>query len=168
MDRRLLVAGNVRDCRACIASRSTSGQDQGGFGLIEVMISMLLVMFAAAAGVAVLGATIHATSFANGIQAASRLGQDVVDRAMAEPFASLTGTSSDPVCRTPVDLAPITVSPQGGSPGNFTTYTRNCHVTNLLSDSSGVSFKAIRVVVTWVDGRDGRTHAVILGSQRAR
>lgn len=132
------------------------------------MVSLLLVMFAAAAGIAVLGATIQATSFANGIQAASRLGQDVIDRAMAEPFDSLTGTSSDPVCKAPVEAAPIYASPQGGSAGNFTSYTRNCYVTSLASDAQGVSFKAIRVTVAWTDSRDGRAHGVTMGVQRAR
>jgi len=136
---------------------------EAGFGFIEVMVSMLLILLAAAAGIAVLGATIQATSFANGVQAASRLGQDVLDRAMVEPFDSLTGvTATDPVCKAPVE-ASIMASPQGSSAGNFTTFTRNCYVTNLTSN-----FKAIRVTVTWIDSRDARSHTITMGTQRAR
>jgi Tfp pilus assembly protein PilV len=138
---------------------------EGGFTFIEVMISMLLIMIAAAAGIAVLGATIQTTSFANGIQAASRLGQEVLDRAMAEPYDSLTGTSSDPVCKSPVDGAPIYMA-STQTAGNFATYTRSCYVTTVTAGN--VTYKTIGVVVSWVDSRDGRSHRVILGMNRAR
>jgi hypothetical protein len=148
---------------------------EGGFGFIEVMVSLLLVMLAAAAGVAVLGATIQATSFANGIQAASRLGQDVIDRAMAEPFDSLTGTTTDPVCKDPVDRDPsnngVSIridhsrsdQTTAGSPGNFSLYTRRCYVTDVMA-----GYKRIGVVVSWVDSRDGRSHRVVMGMNRAK
>jgi Tfp pilus assembly protein PilV len=163
LDWHLLVVPSVRNRWGVSVTHSLPRSGERGFGFIEVMVSMLLVMLAAAGGIAVLGATIQATSFANGIQGASRLGQDVIDRAMAEPFDSLTGTSSDPVCKAPVDAAPITASPQGASAGNFTTYTRNCYATTFSTN-----YKAIRVTVDWTDSRDNRPHRVILGMQRAR
>jgi Tfp pilus assembly protein PilV len=159
-----------------VAWRTTRGaRREGGFGFIEVMISLLLVMVAAAAGVAVLGATIHATSFANGVQAASRLGQDVIDRAMAQPFDSLTGAAGDPVCKDPVDRDasnnPVAIrvdhsrsdETSGGSAGNYALYTRRCYVTVVSA-----SYKRIGVVVSWVDGGSGRNHRVIMGMNRAR
>ena len=146
-----------------ISSRpTTSRPHEAGFGFVEVMVSMLMLMIAAAAGIAVLSATIQATSFANGIQAASRLGQEVLDRAMTEPFDSLTGTSGDPVCKDPVDPSPIYVT-GAGSAGNFATYTRRCYVTAVSTD-----YKRIGVVVGWVDSRDARPHRVIMGMNRAR
>jgi hypothetical protein len=159
---------------SCIRPAAELRASEHGFGFIEVMISLLLVMLAAGAGIAVLGATIHATSFANGIQAASRLGQDVIDRAMAEPFDSLTGTTSDPVCKDPVDRDsannPVSIridqsrsDVAGGSAGNYALYTRRCYVTAVTSD-----FKRIGVVVGWVDSRDSRSHHVVMGMNRAR
>jgi hypothetical protein len=159
-----------------ILPHSTTGRlSEGGFGFIEVLVSLLLVMVAAAAGIAIIGATIQATSFANGIQVASRLGQDVLDRAMAEPFDNLTGTSSDPVCKDPVDQDssnnPLQIrvdhtrsdNSSGGSPGNFTLFTRRCYVTTITSN-----YKRIGVVVGWADSRDSRWHHVVLGMNRAK
>jgi prepilin-type N-terminal cleavage/methylation domain-containing protein len=164
-----------------------------GFTIIEVLISLLLVLLAAAAGFSILAATVSATQFSAGAQVASRLGQDVLDQAMAEPYLS-GGTGSvlgqgGSVCQSATVLpalpdrsnasdpnntacpqtagvrylrADLTAADAGApAPGNGTTYARWCTTTTVNN------LAVVTTRLCWVDGRDGRTHWLTMGVQRA-
>lgn len=148
---------------ACVPTACAGGagpserRADSGFGLVEVMVSLLVVLLAAAGGIALLMSTIYSTMFSGAAQTASRLGQEIIDRSMAEPFATL-GTSTS-VCQS----TPSIVFGQGttGGTGNWLQFTRACNMTIL-----GDGMKLVDVTVSWTE-KSGRVRTFNMGSQRA-
>src|SRR3954451_2909811 len=99
----------------------------GGFLLIEVMIAMLLLMICGAGSLALLSGVFFSTGYSGQVQTASRLGQEVLDRAMLEPFATV-GSPPNSACVTSAVYATGATTPSG--PGDNVQYTRSCAVTS--------------------------------------
>lgn len=155
-----IVTGDYNRNIVTCQNRPRRRRRRGGFTLLEVLVCLLLLMVAGAGGLAMVVTTIQSTSFANAAQTASRLGQQLLDQAMVEPFDSLgVGTST---CRTTLPPVYATGSPTGGgTPGNSLTYNRVCTVTPLTN-----GMKVLRVDTSWMDGA-GRTRTITVASQRA-
>jgi type IV pilus modification protein PilV len=155
-------------------------QEQG-FGMIEVLVSLLLMVIAAVGGLALLASTLYANQFAANAQTASRLGQEIIDRMVAEPFATVgtagTCATNCSNCEaatgctwsTPLGMAPVYAnSTNQPGPGARVPFTRNCCIQPLLN-----GIKIMNVRVSWTDTQiveaDGtaRVRSVRVGAQRA-
>jgi hypothetical protein len=130
-----------------------------GVLLIEVLMSMLLLFISAAGSLAMLMVVIRSVGFSNAAQTASRLGQEVLDRVMLEPFAAV-GQPGSACVASEANLFGTGASGTSGA-GNSIPYTRTCSV-GLLGNGMAV----VRVAVSWVDGND-RQRTLNLAVQRA-
>jgi type II secretory pathway pseudopilin PulG len=140
---------------------------RSGFLLIEVLISLLLLTVAGAGALALLGTVVSSTQFSGQAQTAMRLGQDLLDRVMQEPFATIGTTGSACVLTEPEQITAnglrLTIAQAG--PGNMVPYTRSCQVIT-IGTGVGAGLKVIRVRVVFQDGT-GTTRTIRLGGQRA-
>jgi type II secretory pathway pseudopilin PulG len=137
-----------------------------GFLLIEVLISLLLLTVAGAGALALLGTVVSSTQFSGQAQTAMRLGQDLLDRAMQEPFATVGLTGSACVNETEdITATSQKISVDPGSAGNKVGYRRECSVIT-IGTGVGTGLKVIRVRVKFQDGT-GTNRTIRLGGQRA-
>jgi hypothetical protein len=135
--------------------------------LIEVLISLLLLTVAGAGALALLGTVVTSTQFSGQAQTAMRLGQDLLDRAMQEPFATvgLPGSACMLTEPEPITANGLRVSIAQASAGNMVQYTRSCQVI-IVGAGVGAGLKIIRVRVTFRDGTN-TLRTIRLGGQRA-
>jgi type II secretory pathway pseudopilin PulG len=138
--------------------------------LIEVLIALLVLMVAAAGSLALLSSIIHSTQFSGQAQTASRLAQDLLDRALAEPFATVGTAGSACVAAEPGPNQTVYADGRrtdltSGSPGNKVEYRRKCTV-QTLGIGAGAGLKVIRVRVEFQD-ETGTWRTIRLGVQRA-
>jgi len=138
-----------------------------GFLLIEVLISLLLLTVAGAGALALLGTVVTSTQFSGQAQTATRLGQDLLDRVMQEPFATIGLAGSACVATEPEDITAngLRLSIAQAGPGNMVPYQRSCSVIT-IGTGVGTGLKVIRVRVRFQDGT-GTWRTMRLGGQRA-
>ena len=152
----------------------TRPSSESGFGLIEVLISMLLLIVAATGGLAMLASTIYITQFSGTAQTATALAQDITDRSSLESYATL-GTAGVSVCPATSPAASGCVDGTAGTPPacivktiNKVDFTRKCLVTVGLNN-----IKTVAVSVSWSDAKvinsdnTVRTRTINVGVQRA-
>src|SRR5262249_2749651 len=131
-----------------------------GFGTVEVLVSLLLLMVTAAGGLGLMASSIYATAFSGQVQTATRLAQEVLDRTMVEPYGQIGSFGS--ACRpTEPPIYAHAQTTQGGA-GNTVSYQRTCTVQPLAGP-----LLSIRTQVSWTE-RSGRVRTVSLGVLRAQ
>ncbi len=135
-----------------------------GFGMMEVLVSLGLLMVCAAGSVAMLVTSIISTSFSGSVQTAYRLGQTVLDRAMIEPITLLQcGGVAGSACQTVENNLLADGTTGAASGGNSVRYTRSCAVS---CPPNGP--RTISVTVSWprLSG-NGNPHSITVGVMRA-
>lgn len=129
--------------------------------LLEVMMSLLLLILCAAGSLGMMMVTVRANSFAGSVQAATKVGQHVIDQMMMEDYNTLgVGNSS---CRTTWETVYANGLASAPGVGSNLPYERRCFLTPLPN-----GLKIVRVEVRWKDSADDtRYHTINLGVQRA-
>jgi hypothetical protein len=130
-----------------------------GIVLVEVLMSIMLLAIVAAGSVGMVLVTVRGNAFAGSVQTATKLGQQVIDQLMLEPFATLgVGASS---CKTVAETVYATGSANAGGAGDTQPYTRSCAISPLPN-----GIKVVVVTVQWDDAA-AKQHTIKLGTQRA-